>query len=67
MAKKLKQPARARKTIRRDKLHPVLMEGENAPRKVIDHGHVYQYVGIGWVDEGAALPADYQKYPRVIN
>lgn len=54
------------KTIERRKLNPALMGCKTSPGKVIDGGHVYQYVGIGWVDEGEATEADRKKYPVVV-
>ena len=33
--------------------------------KIIDGGKVFQWVGIGWIDEGEADPNDYASLPVV--
>ena len=60
-AKKKKRP----KPFPASKTHPLRMGccERGQPRKVIDNGQVFQYVGIGWVNEGEATEADYEKYP----
>ncbi len=49
--------------IKRSKTNPLLMG--NNPKKVIDNGIVYEYVGIGWIALRKATKADYKRYPVV--
>ena len=56
-----------KKTIKADKCSIVYMSCHPKVKhtKVIDGGHVLNWVGIGWVDHGKAQEADYKKYPIV--
>ena len=38
---------------------------ENTYSKVIQDGRLLQWVGIGWIDLGAAIKEDYSNYPEV--
>ncbi len=38
---------------------------ENSYSKVIQDGRLLQWVGIGWIDLGAATEEDYSDYPEV--
>lgn len=38
---------------------------ENSYSKVIQDGRSLQWVGIGWIDLGAATEEDYSNYPEV--
>ena len=50
MTKKRRQP----KTIKRDKLcRLAFCNSDKLPQVINDDGHRKQWVGIGWVDEGA--------------
>lgn len=55
------------KTYPRRRTNPAFMGcgGKGKPECVIDDGHVFRYVGIGWVDEGEATEEDKKKYPEV--
>jgi len=39
--------------------------GEQKISRIIHEGMVKNWVGIGWVTEGKAKPADYFKYPEL--
>lgn len=59
------------KTIKASELSKLAMVsgGESKITRVIRQKivhHVYNWVGIGWVDEGEATEADKEKYPLVV-
>lgn len=58
-----------RPTIKRSRLATITMVAgeEKRTSKVIDHGHLHQWVGFGWVDEGAATETDFATYPTVLD
>lgn len=57
------------KTVSRKDLSTIHMVegGENEHPRVILDGHVMNWVGFGWVDEGKATDDDKQNYPTVEN
>lgn len=63
------------KSISRNQINPIKMsvnppdEVVNAGHRVINDtdGHIYHYVGIGWVKERKANIEDYQNIPQLID
>lgn len=54
------------KTIAAHRLNAISMSvNTKLPNRVIDEGHIKQYVGIGWIDEGEATKEDRKLYPIV--
>ena len=55
------------KTIKRSECSRIRMVAGNEKKfsRVIDDGIVKNWVGFGWVDEGAATPEDYKRYPEL--
>ncbi len=55
------------RTISASKLSAVAMVGggERRIHKVVDHGRLMEWVGIGWIDLRRATKADRLKYPKV--
>ena len=65
MKKRLRKVTK-KNTIEARELNLVAMSvHEDLPNRVIDHGCIRHYVGIGWVNEGEATKEDYKKYPTV--
>ena len=55
-------------TINRKDLSIIKMSiSNNIPIRVIFYGKVFNWVGIGWVDEGPATVKDYDIYPVVVD
>lgn len=54
------------KTIKRSGLGPI--KSSLAPGKVINtDGHVYEYIGFGWIKLGKATDEDKENYPQIID
>lgn len=58
-----------RKTVKRAHLSPLHMAAgaERKHPRVIDGGHVKEWVGIGWIEVREATKADLAAYPHVID
>ncbi len=56
------------KTVRRNELTNTRMVAGNEEKygRVIIDGHVHNWVGMGWVDEGEATKEDELAYPMMI-
>ena len=55
------------KTISRSELSNLRMVAGNEKKysRIILNGHVHNWVGFGWVDEGPATDEDSRNYPTV--
>ena len=60
------------KAISRSEIHPIKMS-TNPPKEIVNcgykvintDGHVYEYVGIGWVKIREAVMDDYKEIPQL--
>jgi hypothetical protein len=63
------KPATKLNVVKRSELHPVKMGGDNGQKysRVIDAGITYQWIGIGWMNEGRATAEDKTKLPTIVD
>ena len=62
------------RSISRNEIHPIKMS-TNPPREIVNagyrvinltDGHIYEYIGFGWVKGEEATREDYQNIPQLI-